>query len=192
MSITYAAFTQVTDAERAYGALLDHGLSSDHISVLASEKHYGTHGTEDERERIEGMGEKGVTTTTAEDAGKAAVPGAAIGLGVGALAAASALLIPGIGFVIGGGALGIALGGAAGATAGGALAGGVYGYLKDQGVEEEHAKAFESAYDQGDILLIVDLGHADDPTLAEVDNIVRKYEGRFVRDAPVAPRSQTF
>ena len=46
----------------------------------------------------------------------------------------AALFVPGVGWVLGGGALASAIVGAAAATAAGAAAGGVYGYLKDQGL----------------------------------------------------------
>ncbi len=47
--------------------------------------------------------------------------------------------MPGVGLVVGGGALALAIGGALGTTAAGAVAGGMAGYLKDQGVSETDA-----------------------------------------------------
>src|SRR5205085_9990716 len=78
----------------------------------------------------------GLSTTTPADAGVGAAKGAGIGLGVGVLAALASIFVPGFGLVAGGGALATAIAGAVGTTAAGAIAGGVHGYLKDQGVPE--------------------------------------------------------
>ena len=67
----------------------------------------------------------GISTTTPEDAGEGAVKGTGIGLGVGILASLAALTVPGVGLVLGGGALAAALGATALTAGAGAIAGGV-------------------------------------------------------------------
>ena len=97
----------------------------------------------------------GLSTTTPRDARVGATKGAGIGLGVGVLAGLASLFIPGIGLVLGGGALAAAIGAAVGTTVAGAVAGGVYGYLKDQGVPEAAATAFTQTLEQGGAILTV-------------------------------------
>lgn len=62
---------------------------------------------------------------------------------LGVFAGLASLIIPGYGIVIGSGALATAVGAAVGTTAAGAVAGGATGYLKDMGVNEEHAREYE-------------------------------------------------
>jgi len=109
--------------------------------------------------------EHGISTTTPEDAGAGAVKGTGIGLGVGAALAIAALFVPGVGFVLGGGALASAL--AAGA---GAAAGGVTGFLKEQGVPAEAAQHYHGAIDQGGamIAVVIPSGKVDQATAEEV------------------------
>jgi hypothetical protein len=68
----------------------------------------------------------------------------------------------------------MALGGVAGATAGGAFAGGVAGYLKDQGVGERIALDTERALKNGSAILAVECprGKLSEP---DVRNILSKY-----------------
>jgi hypothetical protein len=112
----------------------------------------------------------GITTTTARDAGAGAAVGAGLGLGVGVLAALAAVFLPGIGLVIGGGALATALGGAAAATGAGAIAGGVTGYLKDQGMEEHVATDYHNTVAGGGAFVEVNLpsGKVDEVTAREI------------------------
>jgi hypothetical protein len=112
----------------------------------------------------------GITTTTGEDAAAGAAKGAGLGLGIGALAAVASLAIPGIGVVIGGGALASALAGAAAATAAGAVAGGAWGYLKDQGIPTEAAERYEAHVSGGGSVLSVDVDGAevDEETVREM------------------------
>lgn len=95
----------------------------------------------------------GITTTTPADAGAGAIKGTGIGLGVGALAALAALFVPGVGLVVGGGALAAALGGIAASAGAGAAAGAVTGYLKDQGMDEHIAGRYGEAISGGGALI---------------------------------------
>lgn len=192
----YASFADAALAEKAVGALLDHGAENKDISLVSRERNYDLPKFDDEvhasaavRERERelayagsavgassapsntmvidhntGEGDKtefaakqGISTTTGADAADAAVTGTGIGLGVGALAALASLMIPGFGIVIGGGALATALAGAAGATAAGAIAGGVTGYLKDQGVPEHVATDYSKAVENGGAFLTIEV-----------------------------------
>lgn len=178
MQTIYATFHTLEDAERAYAALADHGINEEHITVLAqTPTAAGTPG--DTAEKIERTAENGITTTSLADAAEAAKPGAAIGLGLGTLAALTSLAIPGVGLVIGGGALATAIAGAIGATAAGAVAGGVFGYLKDQGVPEYAAMRMEDEYTAGRTVMIVSRWPGD-VLESEIVQTLSKYGGTFL------------
>ena len=95
----------------------------------------------------------------AEGAVTGAVGGGILGGLAGLLIGIGALVIPGIGPVIAGGALATAFGTAVGtAVAGaglGAAAGGIVGALVGMGVPEEEARYFESGFRSGRILVSV-------------------------------------
>ena len=165
-TIVYASFDSVERAREAAGALLDHGAAKEDLSLVLS----NADRTSDEIESAN----SGITTTTSGDAASAAGVGAGIGLGVGALAALTSLIVPGIGLVAGGGALATALAGAAGATAAGAVAGGVTGYLKDQGVPEEVAMRAESRIQSGGALLSI-IVPSNDVDQTRATSVMEKY-----------------
>lgn len=104
---------------------------------------------------VEKSAEHGLTTTTPGDAAKGAVAGAGIGVGVGVLAALATLFIPGVGLVVGGGALAAALAGTAGAAGAGAVAGGMYGYLRDLGVPDDASEQFAEDYKANHVIVAV-------------------------------------
>jgi len=135
--------------------------------------------TTGEGDRTELAAKQGLSTTTPGDAAAGAAKGAGIGLGVGVLAALASLVIPGFGLVVGGGALATALAGAAGATAAGAVAGGVHGYLKDQGVPDQVAMDYDYAVNTGGAVLAVTVpsGNVDEATCRE---ILAKYSANNV------------
>jgi uncharacterized membrane protein len=182
----YAAFNDPHQAEKAAGALLDHGLRAEDLSVV---RHHGAstelHEIVNPRtgevrhenavdDDIESTAEKGITTTTAKDAGAGAITGTAWGAGLGALAAIASLIVPGFGLVVGGGALAAALGGVAAGAGAGAVAGAVTGFLKDQGVDEDAAGHYERTVGEGGALLAVALPSNDvDETAAR--EILAKY-----------------
>jgi len=112
----------------------------------------------------------GLSTTTPEDAGEGAVKGTGIGLGVGILASLAALAVPGFGLVLGGGALAAAIGATALTAGAGAIAGGVTGYLKEQGVPGEAAERYHGTVQGGGAVLSVNLpsGDVDQATAQQV------------------------
>jgi hypothetical protein len=117
--------------------------------------------TTGEGDKTELAAKQGLSTTTPGDAAAGAAKGAGVGLGVGVLAALASLVIPGFGLVVGGGALATAIAGAAGATAAGAIAGGIHGYLKDQGVSDQAAMDYDAAVKHGGAVLAVSLPSGD-------------------------------
>jgi len=116
----------------------------------------------------------GISTTTPEDAGEGAVKGTGIGLGVGILASLAALTIPGIGLVLGGGALAAALGATALTAGAGAIAGGATGYLKDQGVPHEAAERYYSTVSGGGAVLSINVPSGD-VDQATAESVLSKY-----------------
>ena len=126
------------------------------------------------QENIETAAKHGISTTTPEDAGEGAVKGTGIGLGVGILASLAALTIPGVGLVLGGGALAAALGATALTAGAGAVAGGATGFLKDQGVPHEAADRYYGAVTGGGAVLSLNIpsGKVDQ---AKAESILSKY-----------------
>ncbi len=186
MTTVYSSFTTAEIAEKAMGALLDHGVSAQNISVLFNESYQGLASRADERgqeEHLKHMAETGITTTTAADAGAGAIKGAGVGLAVGILAGLASILIPGVGLVIGGGAAAAAIGGAAAATGAGALAGGVTGYLKDQGMPAEVTEHYSSYVTNGGAVVTVRLDGTG-ATEAEVISVLTKYGAVQARGYP--------
>ena len=182
----FATFSTAHDAEQALGALLDHGVNSADISVVLND---ADRARVDEHLKtgadIRGTAEKGLTTTTAGDAASGAAKGAGIGLGIGALAAIAAVTLPGIGIILGGGALATALAGVAGATAAGAVAGGSFGYLKDQGVPGDSVEHYERTVKEGGALVSVSVPSGN-VSEHEAREIMAKYASREVEMFPVA------
>lgn len=208
----YASFADPADAERAVGALLDHGLKNEQISLAHSETYarsrygdidpgevdwnrYGSRpGNEAYAEAVDreeeeetdpvAQGERGISTTTGGDAAVGAAKGAGVGLGVGALAALATLFIPGVGLVTGAGALATALGAALGATAAGAAAGGVYGYLKDQGVDDQAARDLDETFRAGGSMIEIhhETGGVSE---AEIAGVLRKYNATSISGTAV-------
>jgi hypothetical protein len=111
---------------------------------------------EDLPEEIDRAAKSGISTTTAGDAGIGAIKGAEWGAGIGVLAAVASLAIPGVGLVVGGGALAYAVGAALATAGAGAIAGGVTGFLKDQGVEDHIAASYSDEVRNGGALVAVE------------------------------------
>jgi hypothetical protein len=126
---------------------------------------------------VAAVGKDGLTTTTPADAAAGAAVGSGIGLVGGLLAAAAALMIPGVGLVLGGGALAAAIGAAAATTAAGAAVGGVTGYLRDMGMPEHAAASIHDRLTEGDYLITV----AVDPTqYDQIKQLLLKYNAAGV------------
>jgi hypothetical protein len=214
----YALFQNVADAERAIGALGDHGVPQSSIGIAsrrAAEEnetervrdgytrltdddttsaatyapHIGTapaaaiastltpRSDVDTPENVVATGKAGLTTTTPQDAAAGAAVGGGVGLVAGLLAAAAAVMIPGVGLVLGGGILAGAIGVAAATTAAGAAVGGVTGYLKDMGMPEQAATNVSDRLREGDYLLTV----AVDPArYDEIKQVLLKYNAAGV------------
>src|SRR5579885_2342276 len=124
MNTIYSTFTDPAMAEKAVGALLDYGIENNHISVVFPEGYTSRDFPNSDRDRsdvdnTEKAAKEGISTTTGKDAASGAAKGAGIGLGVGILAGLASVFVPGVGLVLGAGALATAIGGAAGATAAG-------------------------------------------------------------------------
>lgn len=185
MQHTYATFNDPDMAQKAAGALLDNGVRAEHISIIFPEGYkYVPHISDETREGDAAIHE--ITTTTAEDAMAGAAKGAGIGLAAGTLAALAAVLIPGVGLVLGGGALALALTGVAGTAAAGAVAGGVTGYLKDQGVPPDWAHKHGEVLQGGGALITVSPTD-EDVDLATIELMLRKYEGDvYTNLSPIA------
>jgi hypothetical protein len=163
MSTLYASFVDASAAERAAAALLDHGARAEDISILANGGYSHARNDADRVEAAtsEQTAKSGITTTTAADAGMGAAKGTMVGLGAGIVAALAAIFVPGLGLVIGGGALATAVAGAAASAGAGAIAGGVAGYLKDQGVGEDLATHYSEAFAQGGAILGIGIPTGD-------------------------------
>jgi hypothetical protein len=157
MSTLYASFGTLDSAQKAVGALLDHGAKPEDVSLVANQPNGSFHA--EEASAVAGDAEStakhGITTTTGGDAVIGAAKGAMVGVGIGILAALAAIAIPGVGLVVGGGALATAIAGAAGATAAGAAAGGITGFLEDQGMGPEVVTRYSTAFAEGSTIVAV-------------------------------------
>ena len=110
---------------------------------------------------------------TMGDVGHGAAHGAGIGLGVGALAAVATLLIPGLGLVMGGGVLATAMAAIVTGTGAGALAGGLAGFLTQQGVPQDEATRYAQIHEKGGAILAVSVFREE--MRETVDQILRKH-----------------
>lgn len=164
----YARFDDYKLAEKAVGALLDHGTDKDDVSLLTGIR------DEEKKDKHEDHAKGGVTTTTGKDAASGAAKGAGVGVVVGALAALASLLIPGFGLVTGGGALATAIAAAVGTAAAGAAAGGVTGFLADQGMDEPVARKYEDAIKNGGAVVGLNVPSGK-LTRVDADAILTKY-----------------
>lgn len=135
-------FRDQPSAEAAIKRLTAAGFKEDQIGVAVKD-----------RERQDALTES-TGTQAAEDAAKGAVGGGVVGGVLGLLAGVGALVIPGVGPIIAGGALASTLAGAGI----GAAAGGLIGALVGMGVSEEEAQHFERGFKQGGILVTVQAG----------------------------------
>jgi len=159
-------FRKTIAAERAIRDLKDAGFTDQQIGVLMRDR--------DEARRVaEQSG-----TKAGEAAAAGAITGGALGGLVGVLAGIGALVIPGVGPIIAGGALASTLAGAGI----GAAAGGLLGAIVGLGVPEEEARYYETGLQEGGILVSVDAG----PRAVEARNILETAGAEF------APRDASF
>ncbi len=176
MSTLFASFTNPSMAEKAAGALLDHGAAQADISIVANESYATQRVTGDgiENKQSENAAKGGISTTTGGDAALGAAKGTMAGIGLGILAAAAAITLPGIGLVIGGGAMAAALAAAGATAAAGAAAGGVIGYLKDQGVDDQMLTHYSNSFVSGGSILAIAVPTGTLSAI-EVENYLVKY-----------------
>ena len=170
----FASFTTIAHAERAAAALLDRGARNEDLSIVSHESGaVSAHHGEDHAEEV---AKHGMTTTTGADAAYGAAKGLTFGTGLGLLGAMVAFMIPGVGLVAGAGALAAAI---AGTAAVGAAAGGVVGYLKDQGMGPDVAAAYHARIEAGGALLSLHLptGDLDERT---AESLLVKYDAADV------------
>lgn len=164
-----AAFDSEDRTVKALNDLSAAGFTSEHVSVVAKDTR-----------QVESVTERTDMDTPAAAAG-GAVTGGVLGGVAGFLVGISALVIPGIGPIVGGGILLSTLAGAGI----GAAAGGLVGALVDQGVPEEHARTYERHVGEGRTLVTVGAG-----TQAQADEAERIMHsnggadvGKFARTA---------
>jgi hypothetical protein len=146
-------FSTKEQAEKAYQTVESKGYGKDDIHVIMShethEKHFSTdkHSPNFDTHNPKSTGHPSMKIK------EGAETGAAVGIGLGAMAGAilamgTSILIPGLGILI----AGSFLAGLAGAGAGG-LAGSVVGAFVGAGIPEEHAKKYEHGIKNGHIVL---------------------------------------
>lgn len=161
----YGVFNTLENAEQAISALHDHGAVGNEVSVVRASDGAGL-------PRVDNEAHHGITPTSADDVVAGATKGGAVGLGLGILAAAVALTIPGIGPILAAGPIVAALGTAAAATAAGVLGGGVVGWLVDQGVPADAANHYGTALGRGAVLVAVRSPHLSS---ADAVALLQKY-----------------
>jgi uncharacterized membrane protein len=139
------------------------GFTSEHVSVVAKD-----------RGQTASVMEKTDMDTPEATAG-GAVAGGVLGGIAGFLVGISALVIPGIGPIVGGGILLSTLAGAGI----GAAAGGLVGALVEQGVPEEDARGYERHVSEGRTLVTVGAGTTE--LASEAERILHAHGGADVR-----------
>ncbi len=154
-------FDDAAHAERALTGLREAGIRPEQVSVVARDA--------EDRATLTDRGED------AEDAAGGAVTGGMIGGLAGFLIGVSALVIPGIGPIVGSGIIVATLAGAGL----GAAAGGLIGALTAQGVPDVEARVYQSRVQEGQILLTV---HAEsDEEARSAQRVLRSRQGDAVR-----------
>jgi uncharacterized membrane protein len=156
MNTIIGIFDDAAAARRAMEALRDSPLPLDDISIVSRNTETGA--------------------AVANDDDVSAGEGAAVGAVWGGLVGLAALLIPGVGPFIAGGALFAALTGAVT----GAVVGGIAAALIDfGGIPEEEARGYESMVHEGKTLVAV---RANDEDSAEVRRMLDRFGAETVRD----------
>jgi len=146
-----AVFQGEDETVAALNDLKAAGFTSEQVSVVAKDKG-----------QMANVADRTDMTTPEATAG-GAVAGGVLGGVAGFLVGISALVIPGIGPIVGGGILLSTLAGAGI----GAAAGGLVGALVEQGVPEEHARTYERHVGEGRTLVTVGAGTTQQASEAE-------------------------
>jgi len=155
-------FHNEEQAIQALNGLKAAGFNAEHVSVVAKDQKQVTQVTEQ-------------TDMADEGAAAGAVTGGVLGGLAGFLIGISALVIPGIGPIVGTGILVSTLAGAGI----GAAAGGLVGALTEQGVPEEDARGYETHVGEGRILITV--GATTEAEANEAKRIMHEASGQDVR-----------
>jgi hypothetical protein len=168
----FASFDTTVDAEKAAAAILDRGARQEDLSIVA---HYQDPSAVEIRDggetQAEGVAKHGLTTTTGADAAMGAAKGLSFGMGLGILGAIATLFVPGVGLVVGGGALASII---ASTAAAGAATGGVVGFLKDQGMGDEVAATYHARVAAGGAVLSLQVPTGN-ITEIEAESLLVKY-----------------
>lgn len=148
--LVVGCFPDREGAERGIRALRESGFPREQIGLAMWDGSAQTDLVED------------TGTKAAKGAAAGAVSGGVLGGIAGLLIGAGALVIPGVGPVVAGGALASALG-VTGATAAagagiGVAAGGILGALLSAGIPEEEARYFDQRFREGGVLVTVSAG----------------------------------
>ncbi|YAF94965.1 MAG: general stress protein [Nodularia sp. CChRGM 3473] len=143
-------FSNRQQAEAALNELRNSGFLMDRVSILAKDI--------DRNDQIAGaeVTDRG-DTEAREGAGIGATTGTVLGGLGGLLVGLEALIIPGVGPFLAGGAIATTLAGAGL----GAAAGGIVGALTGLGIPEEEARAYSERVSQGDYLVILEGSEAE-------------------------------
>jgi uncharacterized membrane protein len=144
--IISAVFDDRSEAEAAVRELRGAGVDSSRLSVIGRD--------EDRTTVSDGSGDMVDDDAAGDTAG-----GALAGAGIGAILGVAALAIPGVGPLAAAGAIASgAIPGAAAIGAGvGAAAGGLTGFLKDHGVDDDDAEYYEGRINDGGIFVSADV-----------------------------------
>ncbi|ONF96540.1 hypothetical protein [Sphingomonas jeddahensis] len=142
-NLVSAVFDSHAEAETAVAELRREGVSDSALSVVAR------HG-------------EGADTDPNNGGAQEFIGKAAAGAGIGTLLGIAALAIPGVGPLVGAGAIAasaVPTAAVTGAALGGA-AGGLEKVMTDHGVDEEDARYYNSRIEQGGVFVSVDTGAA--------------------------------
>jgi hypothetical protein len=163
MRTVVGVFTSLVEAERAERDLKNLGIPGANISIVAG----------NDANRHKEYLEKSKLASTS--AGAAAASGASFGGGVGLIAGLVALVIPGVGPIVAGGALVTLLTG----LGIGAAGGGLIGALREMGVSHERAPIYEEAVRRGAVMLAADV---DSSREGDALSVMDRHGARDLRD----------
>jgi len=163
MRTVVGVFTSLVEAERAERDLKNLGIPRENIGIVAGND------ANHHKEYLEKA--KLASTST----GAAAASGASFGGGVGLIAGLVALVIPGVGPIVAGGALVTLLTG----LGIGAAGGGLIAAFREMGVPHEQAPIYEEAVRRGAVMLAVDV---DSEREGDALSVMDRHGARDLRD----------
>ena len=136
-------FRDRAEANHVYSWLLSRGYRPDEINVLMTERTRAAFTSDQEEGQIK------AGTKVVEGMATGGAVGTLVGAGAAAIAAiGTAIIVPGLGWVVAGPIFAALAGGGAGAVAGGAL-----GALVGLGISESNASAYEEALRNGGVVI---------------------------------------